>query len=122
DNQTARYALTPLPGLIDFITTPIGASVEVDGQLIGSTPLIGVEIAAGERHIAIKAPRYLAHEIDLEVTGRNVVQRVEYTMLPNWAPVSVSTAPAGARVFVDEIDVGMTPGTSNSKPAAGSSA
>ena len=38
-NQAYAFALTPLPGRIDFDAKPVAAEVWVDGASIGTTPL-----------------------------------------------------------------------------------
>lgn len=112
DNQTHRFALVPLPGLIDFTSTPVaGADVRVDDSIIGQTPLYAAEVAAGKRTISITAPRYQPYSIELDVAGRHAQQSVAATLAPNWASVTVTTSPSGARVLVDEVDIGATPGT-----------
>ncbi len=62
-NQTYTFALTPLPGRIDFGAQPAEAEVFVDGVSIGTTPLKAVEVAAGERKVAFRNARYLPQEM-----------------------------------------------------------
>ncbi len=50
-NQSYDFALTPLPGRIDFTSAPVSADVLIDGVSIGATPLQAVDVAAGEHKV-----------------------------------------------------------------------
>jgi formylglycine-generating enzyme required for sulfatase activity len=110
-NQTYTFALTPLPGLVDFSAQPAEAEVFVDGVSLGATPLTAVEVAAGEHLIAFRNPRYLPKELTASIDGKHAPQAFSATLVPNWAAVTTTSMPAGATIFVDDQDVGTTPAT-----------
>ena len=108
-NQTFKFALTPLPGRIDFDSAPVTADVSVDGAPIGTTPLKAVDVAAGVHKISFKNPRYVTQVIPVTVEGKQIEQNFGATLSPNWANITVGSIPSGAAIFVDDQEVGVTP-------------
>lgn len=109
DNQTARFELAPLPGILRVETTPEGAEVRIDGVAAGTTPQAALRVAAGSHRLTLVHPRYRTHETTLEVEGREIEQSLAVILEPNWAAISFDSEPGGAQVFVDDIEVGVTP-------------
>lgn len=59
-DQTFRFELVKLPGLVSVTSTPVqGARVEVDGQEVGETPLVDTEIRPGRHRVVVSAARHL---------------------------------------------------------------
>jgi len=109
-SQTVLLEFVPLPGLIAFSTEQnIGADVHVDDIFIGRTPLVDVEIAPGRHRIEYVAERYLSEVREFDVLGKHERQTLSASLTPSWAPVTISSAPAGAEVLVNEISFGTTP-------------
>ena len=108
--QTVELELVKLPGIVTFTTEPdVSADVQVDGESIGTAPLIDVEVAPGRRRVEFVAERFLSEVLELDVTGEGQRQQFSVEMTPNWAPVSLSSRPTGAQVLVDGAPVGTTP-------------
>ena len=69
------FATLVLPGLrwsgsvIEFTSAPAGATVSVDGNFAGVTPL-AVRVAAGARSVTVAKDHFHPHELSLEVGGR----------------------------------------------------
>lgn len=110
-DQSIELTLTKLPGLVTLTTTPeAGAEVSLDdGAALGTTPLKDVEIRPGKHRLAFTAKRYLTEVRELDVEGGHVKQSLDVELTPNWAPVSLTTQPAGAAVTVDGEPAGETP-------------
>jgi formylglycine-generating enzyme required for sulfatase activity len=109
-DQTIALTLTKLPGIVTLTTEPeIGAEVLVDGVTIGKTPLVDVEITPGVHQLELTAERYLSATREIDVAGAGERQALAVTLTPDWAVVSLSTAPAGAAVLVDGAEAGITP-------------
>jgi formylglycine-generating enzyme required for sulfatase activity len=108
--QAARVELrlTKLPGLVQFDTGGVAAQIGVDGAFVGRVPG-ELSIDAGLRTITVRAPRYLDQVLRLDVVGMGERQSVRVTMQPSFGVVAVRTNPAGARVFVDDEDRGVSP-------------
>jgi formylglycine-generating enzyme required for sulfatase activity len=107
--QTFQIQLLPLPGYLNVDSNAEAATVYIDGEVIGETPLSGVELAAGDHEILIRKERYESQQQLVSITGRELEQNLWVDMLPAWAMVSFVTSPAGATVTIDGLDVGVTP-------------
>lgn len=111
-DQSIPLTMTKLPGLVTLTTDPeVGAEVRVDGAFVGTTPLVDTEIVPGTHEVEFSAVRFIPETVSLEVEGGHVQQDLTARLTPNWAPVSVSTDPIGAEVFVDGELAGRTPAT-----------
>jgi formylglycine-generating enzyme required for sulfatase activity len=109
-DQTIVLTMTKLPGLVTLTTDPeVGAQVIADGTALGTTPLVDVELTPGTHQLEFTAARHVAAARELEVQGAGARQALATTLTPDWALVSVSTAPAGATVLVDGQEAGVTP-------------
>lgn len=108
-SQTYTFELLRLPGFLDLASSPTGASVFVDGENVGTTPLQKLELAAGEHTLNLQLERYKVLDATIDMEGMQIEQSAAYTLEPDWAEVSFNTIPPGASVFVDEEEVGQTP-------------
>lgn len=109
-SQQIEVTLQPLPGLLSVSSNPSGATVLINGETVGTTPLEGLSIDAGSYQLSLQAARYLPLEQPLKITGRQVQQRLSPVMEPAWADISVQSTPAGATVLIDDVPAGTTPG------------
>lgn len=108
-SQSYRYELLPLPGYLTLTSTPAAATVFIDGEQLGTTPLEDVELAAGEHTLALRHDRYQDLETRVDIEGRETEQDLAVTLEPDWATFSFETDPPGATVFIDDEPVGNTP-------------
>ncbi|MEE4146572.1 MAG: PEGA domain-containing protein [Halieaceae bacterium] len=109
DSQTVELTLQLLPGLVSIDSVPAGASVQIDGEPAGQTPLKDLPLEAGEHSLLIEAERYLPLSTELTVTGRNIPQQLELALAPAWAEVTIDSLPPGAAILVDGESAGTTP-------------
>lgn len=114
--QAFPFRLARLPGKVRVSTVPpVPATVTVDGEarttLAGDGPAATLELPAGPHALRIEAPRYQAFEQVLEVAGGGTVQELSVQLVPDFAPVTVGTVPAGAAILVDGETLGTTPAT-----------
>ncbi len=108
-DQTIKLALTKLPGKVTLEAEPnVTAQVALDGKPLGKTPLTA-DIVPGKHRLEFSADRYLAEVRELDVAGEGKRQTLSVKMTPNWAPVALTTEPAGAEVLVDGQMRGTTP-------------
>jgi len=111
-SQRIPLALTKLPGIVEVVSRPVdGAVVTVDGEEVGITPVEALPIPAGTHHLTVRAPRHLPANLEIEVEGAGREQAFGVDLIPAWAPISLASDPTGARVWVDGIEVGETPGS-----------
>ncbi len=106
--QRIVVALERLPGRVAFDTGGVAATLEVDGVARG--PLPGeYELPAGPRELLIEAPRHAEFRQRLEVAGGGERQEFKVTLEPQFATVTVTSVPAGATVWADDVELGVTP-------------
>jgi TonB family protein len=116
-----RFILSPLGGFLSVRSEPAGATVRVDGAVVGSTPLSSVLVEPGRREILLEHAGYLAQMEVVEaqagraheVSARMVASAPRAARVQPPAPVRpreplpvpAATAPAlftGALVPLDE--------------------
>jgi len=92
--QTFAIELQPLPGFLDLDTGALeGVEVSVDGEVVGTTPLTQLELAAGEHTLLLRKERYEDFESAITMEGRQITQALSLELQPAWATVSFSTTP-----------------------------
>ncbi|MDG2090183.1 MAG: PEGA domain-containing protein [Gammaproteobacteria bacterium] len=107
--QTFQILLLPLPGYLNLDSNVEAASVFIDGEELGLTPLSNIELAAGEHEVLVRKDRYEAIQQLVGIEGREQEQNLTVELLEAWANVSFSTFPAGAAVTINGKEVGLTP-------------
>ena len=111
DSQSIELPLQALPGLLSVDSEPAGASVIVDGEVVGKTPLNDLPLTEGEHQLRVEESRHLPVEQTLQITGRNVRQQLQLQLAPAWADVTVKSLPSGATILLDGEVAGQTPAT-----------
>ena len=102
DNQTFEYKLEKLPGRLSLTAGDVaGALVSLDGEPLGQTPLVSVEVKPGHYDLTIDAERYLPFQDEIEIEGRGTEQSLDLALTPAWAVISINARPAEASVWVD---------------------
>jgi formylglycine-generating enzyme required for sulfatase activity len=109
EQQEFSYKLRRLPGKLNFDSVPAGARILIDDEVIGNTPLVDVNVAAGPHEMRVLAERYLPYRQAIDVTGMGEVQNFELQLEPAWANIAISSNPIGASVYVDGEVLGVTP-------------
>jgi hypothetical protein len=116
---TPTAAAGPGTGTLEVRTDPAGASVLLDGRLVGATPL-RLEVAAGSYTVTLRkeATADLTFPVRVGVGRRTLESRA---LIPTAAPTPlpaataaplaslvVFTDPPGAAVYLDDEPIGMT--------------
>ena len=108
-------------GRLRIRSIPAGASVVVDGQSHGVTPLTLRELAFGAHTIEISHQGQEAQQKRVTLSERRPVRSVDFDLRPTAVPAPASAAanapgslqvtsrPSGAQVFVDDNLIGTTP-------------
>ncbi len=107
----------PIPRTIEVLSEPAGASVYLEGQKIGETPLSQEVAGAGGPLLRVKLAGYLSQSCRIR-EGENSVN-VVLKRPPRM--VSVNTSPPGAQVFLNGNPVGLSPIQNLGIPADGAS-
>ena len=108
--QSFKFELVRLPGKLSVSSEP-AAEVFIDGNPRGTTPWESLELTPGAHRLMLRAARYQVHEAEVQIEGGGVAQSVRVQLKPGWAPVSISSIPAGAEILLDGQASGRTPQT-----------
>ncbi len=108
-HQTLALTLVKLPGVLAVRSTPSGASIALDGEQRGVSPLTLAGLEAGTYQLAVSAPRYLPLEQTVEVAGLGQTTHVDISLQGAWGEVTFTTSPPGALIVVGDREAGKTP-------------
>jgi formylglycine-generating enzyme required for sulfatase activity len=97
-------------GRLEIASSPSEASVSVDGEFRGRTP-IGLRLSPGRAHrVALSKPGYETITRELSVAADSG-RRLQIDLPPQFGEIAVLTTPPGAEVSVDGQVRGTTPAT-----------
>jgi hypothetical protein len=102
ENQSvALVADLSATGAVRVLSTPEGADVRVDGELIGKTPVSRDQIAAGDHVIEFRLKGYFDHKETMKVEGgREKVFSVDLKLIPTGpTPEQVAKRKGGMSSF-----------------------
>lgn len=110
-----RSALNPVSaqlqqawGEFSFSTTPAGAEVLIDGQVLGTTPY-RAEILQGDHEVTLKLAGHKAWQDSLEVVAGQTVELPAVTLERADGLVFIRSQPSGANVTINGQFRGQTP-------------
>lgn len=106
--QDFEADLEPAWATLSFTTSPAGADVLVDGELVGVTPL-NAEILQGERDVTLKLAGHKAWQDDFDVIAGEDMVVPEVELEPADGLVFIQSDPSGASVTIDGEFQGLTP-------------
>ena len=117
DSQRQSITLEPLPGHLTVTTSLLHqgqtslaqAAISIDGQALGFSGKEIRDLSAGQHQLSINTPHYQTLQQTIDITGRDQSQSLDLVLKPNWADVSLTSAPSGADVFDGETLLGKTP-------------
>ncbi len=109
DNPPFEFSLEKLPGRLAVTSTPSEATVVIDGDEAGKTPLQPVKLKAGVHKLQLRARRYEVFESTVEIEGKDELQTLEVELKPAWAAITIDSNPPGATLKVDGEARGKTP-------------
>jgi hypothetical protein len=100
--------LAPMPGRLELDSNPGGATVRLDDEDVGTTPLVVDDLAPGRYRLSIAAADYERWDSQIEVAaGRTTSERIALTGRPTRLAV-VSTG-GSAQVWIDDQARGYVP-------------
>lgn len=108
DARTVTFKLEPDFGLLTVDTNPSGATISLDGNTIGQTPLRPTRIKAGQYRLSVTLPSYvpLLRPINLK-PGEKI--RVDEDLEADFGSLHVTSTPTKASVTIDGERRGTTP-------------
>jgi hypothetical protein len=99
-----------LKGGMDLRSVPGGASLMVNGEYRGKTPMTISDLAAGTYNVTFS--RFGFVEVSTPVLVQpGKLSEVNATLVPRTGTLVVATSPAGARIRIDGADAGVSPVT-----------
>ncbi len=106
----AYVAFAPSSGpTLTLSTTPVGATVEINGDSVGVTPLSNYVLEPGSYNVEVWKEGYVALDTSLAL-GRGQALSVSGVQLrPRPVRLQVTSEPTGADVMVDATRIGETP-------------
>lgn len=103
--------LTPIPiyGSLDVISKPLGASIKINGKDYGTTPNTINKLLIGEYNLELSKSGY--GKVNMTITIEESKELSVDTALINAKEVRINSNPIGAKLFVNDKFVGVTPYT-----------
>ena len=108
--QALTLRLTPDWAPVRLATTPAGAEVQVDGEVVGVTPLT-MELTQGERDIEARLAGFNVWQDSVEVAANEPLELPPVRLTRADGRVRLVTQPGGAAIAVDGQFRGRTPAT-----------
>jgi hypothetical protein len=100
---------TPVqPGGMDLQSIPDGASLMVNGEYQGKTPLRMSDLTPGSYTVTFSRFGYVDLTTQVPV-GQGQIAEVNATLQPETGTLAVNSTPPGARVLLDGEDAGLSP-------------
>tara|TARA_R110002110_G_scaffold405241_1_gene624251 strand:+ start:86561 stop:88639 length:2079 start_codon:yes stop_codon:yes gene_type:complete len=107
-SQQVQLALAPAWADVTLNTTPPGADILVDGEVLGTTPS-SVEVLQGERQLILQKPGYASWMQELEVQAGKSIELATVELQPAAGVLELTSQPSGANVTLDGEFQGQTP-------------
>lgn len=108
DNVSRDMRMRPVHGLVVIDSDPPGAAVSIGGVFQGNTPLPLHSLRLGPHRANLVLSGFNDKEVAFELDSR-IPRRVFVEMDSNSGTLVVHSEPAGATVFLDGRNVGITP-------------
>jgi hypothetical protein len=98
---------TPIYGSLDVITTPIGASISINGKTYGTTPYTIQKLLIGDYSVTLSKDGY-GTIVKSIIINENKTASINES-LSNAMHVRIESEPAGAEIYIDGGSYGKTP-------------
>ena len=107
DVKTVNLQPTPIYGSLDIITSPVGANISIDGKDYGTTPITIKNLLIGNYTLKLSKIGFgtATKTILIEDSKESTVSET----LSNGKIVTITSNPSGAKLFVDDKEIGTTP-------------
>src|SRR5215471_672721 len=101
NQQVALVADLSATGTLRILSTPEGADVKIDGELVGKTPVLRDGISAGDHVMEFRAKGYFDHKETFKVEGgREKILSIDMKQLPTGpSPEQVAKRKSGMSSF-----------------------
>jgi uncharacterized caspase-like protein len=106
-SQHYTATLLALQGTLEITSSPNGATVFLDGQGIGTTPL-SKQFIAGQHTIIVELADHRRWQSEVAVQPEEVT-KVSASLAEEMGSLRVTSNPDGAKVLLDGVDIGVAP-------------
>lgn len=100
--------LVPHWGSLKIITTPSGASVTLNGQPAGKTPLEIDRLESKKYEVYLELKHYLPKKLNFDIIDGKKTKITEH-LTANFGSLTITSEPDGADIYVDGEKLGRTP-------------
>ena len=108
DDKKFNIQLKEAFGKMEINTDPSGASIFINGQRVGTTPYENPQQASGKYDLMLTKDLY--HDYKESFTISDGYNKIISTQLKEaFGKMKISSDPSGAKVFIEGIEVGVTP-------------
>ena len=106
--QILNIELSPDWAPISFRSEPAGASVQVGGKTLGTTPFT-TDLLSGEHLATFRLPKYQSETVEFVVVAGEAQAIPMTELVPTPGKLTVESKPEDATVTVDNVHQGRTP-------------
>jgi len=107
DKRTLDLQPTPIYGSLDVISSPLGASIAINGKEYGTTPNTINKLLIGDYVVRLSKTGFAYLDKTITITeGKNTKLNEK---LENGRAVTVTSTPSGAMLYIDGNESGTTP-------------
>lgn len=107
ETREIEIALRPKPSSLRITTTPPDARIIINEQYRGRSPVEISPLAAGTYSLRAELPAHDPALREIRVgLGQQVVEDI--SLMPNAGSIEITTEPAGVKVLIDGMPVGVT--------------
>ncbi len=107
--QQIDINLQPLPGNLLVNANLSDIEVYVDDQPAGTVPATLENISRGAHKLEFRKYRYFPLQQQVQIEGLGKTQTIDISLEPAWGHMEITSKPAGAKLFIDDRLVGVTP-------------
>jgi hypothetical protein len=93
---------------VTFTSSPAGASVHIDGQLVGQTPL-SLSLPVGLHSAEVRSGNVTRHGPLTVEAGKIATQHIDFGASSSTGVLQITSEPIGAQVVIDGVLRGVTP-------------
>ena len=108
DRVSLRVELTPLWAPVTIDSRPQGATVRIDGNELGQTPLT-TDVLEGRHAVDLRLAGYKPYQTRLDVLANQPYSLPLVMLRPSDGKLTLTSEPAGATVSIDDEYRGQTP-------------
>ena len=106
----AYFMFVPSSGpMLTLSTTPTGATVEINGDSVGTTPLSKYALEPGSYDVQVRKEGYVTLDTSLALGSGQALSVSSVQLRPRPVRLQVTSEPTGAEVTVGAMRIGETP-------------